>query len=272
MVCVHFDCSNLYLNYFEMRKQAILLLIGFMISLFALNAQVQIKNYHFTYHKINCEDNESQEMDFTYPDFFAKSGLPLTEINDSVKAIVLEQYWNEGTYLTDFIASKSDMTINLGDSLRDPDCSPLPEEGFINYTVLINNDQLLSFKITSSFHAGGGGNGSLNLIYPLCFDVKENKWVDLKVIFPANFNLLQVLKADSFHSDEIGRETFNELSDFTGGVEIREGSLVFFYVNQWRTYWYEEISIPYEEYEKYLLPQYRKLLKPAAPKPALQKH
>jgi hypothetical protein len=55
-------------------------------------------------------------------------------------------------------------------------------------------------------------------------------------------------------------------------VGIREGSLVFYYLNQWSgRSWDQPIIIPYEEYEKHLFPQYRKLLKPSSGKANGQK-
>lgn len=251
-----------------MPKRITLIAISIIISWLALNAQVQIKKYHFAYHKLNREDCEAQSFEFTYPCFFENNGRALSVINDSVKAILLSQHWNEGSYLADFIENKKDVIINIGDcdSLINPGCTILPEEGVVNYTILISNDQLLSFTISSSFHAGSGGAGSINRVYPFCYDLKEGKLIGFTALFPDKFDTLLLHRTDSLYLDEIGREELNELFYFTGGVGMEEGNLVFYYANRWSgKSWYQGIIIPYEEYEKHLLPRYRKLLKPVLP-------
>ncbi len=92
------------------------------------------------------------------------------------------------------------------------------------------------------------------------------------LFFPDKFDSLILNKTDSIYLNKTRHEEMNEWWYFTGEIGIRQGSLVFYYANRWSgKYWYEEINLPYEEYEKYLFPQYHKLLKPSAPKAPGQK-
>jgi hypothetical protein len=257
-----------------MSNQKLLLLICFLVSFSGINGQAIIKTQHYIYNKTDYETCSAVNLEFTYPVFYSSNGKALTMINDSVHKLIGDFDFYGGNSVSSIADKGIEATVfstgttsTLTDTLNESDCDPVslqPESSYLGYTIFINTNQLLSFSIDYSYHAGGGGHGGMANTWSFCYDTKEQKWVDLNALFPDRSDTLLLAKTDSLYLDEIGLEAFDESFYFTGDVAIKPGRLVFNYTDRFgATYFYREVTISYQEYEKLLLPRYRKLLKPA---------
>jgi hypothetical protein len=254
-----------------MLRAKFLLLICSAFSFYQLKAQTIVKEHKFLYSYANQSDCEFENLAITYPVFYYyKNGTPLTNINDSIVKIVESEIFylfedNHKSFSFADITGKTDTSIVITDTAAsESDCDPIsviPMEGFVSYTILINEDQLLSFAISSSYHAGSGGHDAFADVAPLCYDLKTNSWVDLNTLFPDNFDSLLRTKADSLFEIENMNGIISEDDDFAS-VAVEKGNLRFYYTDHWGgKYFYREEIIPYEEFEKHLAPRYRKMLK-----------
>jgi hypothetical protein len=258
-----------------MLRAKFLLLTCFTISFYQLKAQVIVKEHKFLYSYSDHSNCEFENLEITYPVFYYKNGKPLTNINDSVIKIVENEIFylfedNQKSFGFSDITGKTDTSIVIADtSASASDCDPIsviPMEGDVSYTVFINEDQLLSFAIRSSYHAGSGGHDAFADVAPLCYDLKTNSWVDLNTLFPDDFDTLLRTKADSLFEIENMNGIISEDDDFAS-VAVEKGNLTFYYTDHWGgKYFYREEIIPYEEFEKHLAPRYRKMLKNAPAK------
>lgn len=237
-----------------------------------LQAQIAIKPHNFVYSEIDHVNCESQNVDITYPVFYSRNGKLLAEVNDSVRKILFTatQYFFEDSPNATFLFSnplfKTDTSISIVDTLTEFDCDQIalmPDEESVSYRVFINTNQLLSFVIETSFQAGSGGRGGTIQAFPFCYDLKENEWIDPDALFPDKYDTVLIQKTDSLYLLESIAGDITDDSRFTGDVGVRQGSLIFYYSDRWGgKYFYREVIIPYEEYEKHLARRYRKLLKP----------
>ena len=253
------------------------LLITFAFLYLQSGAQVLVKEHNFSYSYSDHLNCEFENLDITYPVFYYKNGQPITVINDSVQRIVQSNYFedNAAGYSFRDVTGKTDTSILINDTATIFECDEIalmPMEGSLNYTILINENQLLSFAMRLSYHAGSGGHDALYEVAPFCFDLKTNKWADVNALFPDDFDTILRKSADSLFALESMNEILSDDDQFPA-VAIAKGNLTFYYFDHWGgNYFYRDVIIPYEEYEKHLAKRYRKLLKPAAPKPAVQKH
>lgn len=232
------------------------------------NSQALVKTHHYAYKETDLENCSAVDMELNYPFFYSPSGNPLAMINDSISKLIGDFDFYSGATVSSFLEKSGDTTIVRNDTAKGINCDQLslfPETSYLSYTIFINDNQLLSFSIEYSYHAGSGGHGAMSSTWSFCYDLKEGKWIDFNALFADKFNVSLLAKTDSMYLRETGIEAFDESYYFTGDVTIKRGYLAFTYTDRLgATYFYREINIPYADYEKHLLPRYRKLLKPGA--------
>ncbi len=253
-----------------MQKQLFFFISGMIVCLSALHGQVTIKQHHFEYKETDAQNCYVRHVDYTYPVFYSEKHN-LWALNDSVRKILLIYTLDEKeSPLVYLIENGIDTFItNAGPVEKKVECDQpevFPDEEHLGYKIFINNDQLVSFAITSDYYAGAG-HGARTTVYPFCYDLKRNDWINFTSLFPATSDTLLLNKTDSLYLNQTAHEELNEWCYFTGEIGIQKGNFVFYYTNRWYgKYWYEEIVLPFEEYEKYLLPKYRELLNASSQK------
>ncbi len=191
MVCCLFYWLNAFYlrrNQIKMSKQIFFFAACFIFCLTALHGQVNIKQHHFEYKEIDAQNCYVKHMEYTYPVFYSAMHN-LQPLNDSVRNILLNYTIDEKeSSLAYLIANGIDTQITNADPVVNKvECDQpelIPDEGSVDYAILINNDQLLSFTVTSGYYvAGGSGHYAQTIVYPLCYDLKENKWLNMNALF-----------------------------------------------------------------------------------------
>lgn len=249
-----------------MFRQKLLLVIAYLCFISA-NSQVLVKTHHYAYKETDYENCSAVDQELNYPLFYSSNGKPLSMINDSISKLIGDFDFYGGATVSSFLEKSIDTTIIRNDTANGINCDRLslfPETSYLSYTIFINDNQLLSFSIEYSYHAGSGGHGAMANTWSFCYDFKEGKWINFNALFADKFDASLLAKTDSLYLRETGIEAFDDAFYFTGDVAIKQGYLAFTYSNRLgAAYFDREINIPYAEYEKHLLPRYRKLLKPA---------
>jgi len=243
-----------------------ILLVGFVFSLEKLNAQVKFEEVHYTFDTTDYQNCWAESIDLTYPFFYSENGLPLTVVNDSIQKII--------GYVDFPVADSIDVNnaiIGDDDSVYLPKCDPLslmPDGTVVYYEMLLNDKHWLSFELSYSMYAGGGGHGGQVSFYTFSYDLKRKEWINLKSLFRDGFDTLLIQKTDSLFLGESGMDNLNEPNQFSGNVGMKHGNLVFYYYQNFGGKSLDQpVNIPYEEFQKHLNRRYRKMLKPKPAKP-----
>src|SRR5688572_13581559 len=206
-----------------MPRQKLLLVICFVISFSGMNGQAIVKAHRYAYHETDYKNCSSLDLDLSYPVFYSSNGNALTFINDSIYKLIGGLDFNGGRPVSSFINDKTDTTIIHPGTI---DCDPMtfdPESSNLRYHIFINENQLLSFSITFSYHAGSNGHGSISNAWNFCYDFKEQKWLSFNMLFTDRFDTLLQAKTDSLYLDASDLEAFDVDNYFTGNVGIEPG-------------------------------------------------